>query len=74
MGLTGTSWTTTAQGAYFFNDNFALIGGAQYSGNNAGDESIAPQIGAQVYGVPLVVTHDFDTQTTTVGFTFKFGR
>ena len=74
VGLTGTSWTTTAQGAYFVNDNFALIGGAQYSGNNAGDESFAPQIGAQIHGVPLIVTHDFDTQTTTIGFTFKFGR
>lgn len=74
VGLTGTSWTTTAQGAYFLNENLALIGGAQYTGNNSGDSSFAPQIGAQVYGVPLVVTHDFETDTTTVGITFKFGR
>ena len=74
VGLTGTSWSTTAQGAYFINDNIALIGGAQYTGSNTGDHSLAPQIGAQVYGVPLVVTHDFDSNTTTVGITFKFGR
>ena len=74
VGLTGTNWQTTAQGAYFVNENVALIGGAQYTGNSHGESSIAPQLGAQIHGVPLVVTHDFETNTTTVGLTFKFGR
>lgn len=74
VGLTGTNWSTTAQGAYFVSDNVALIGGAQYKKNANGEDSFAPQIGAQIRGVPLVVTHDFETQTTTVGLTFKFGR
>jgi len=70
----GTDWTTTAQGAYFVSDKVALIGGAQYTGNSSGDHSFAPQIGAQINGIPLVVTHDFDSGTTTLGVTFKFGR
>ncbi len=74
VGLTGTNWTTTAQGAYFVSDNVALIGGAQYKGGNNDQSSLAPQIGAQINGVPLVVTHDFETNTTTVGVTFRFGR
>ena len=52
----------------------ALIGGAQYTGNSSGQNSLAPQLGAQIHGVPLVVTHDFETNTTTLGVTFKFGR
>ncbi len=74
MGMQGNDWTTTAQGAYFINDNVALIGGAQYTGNSSGDQSFAPQIGAQVHGIPLVVSHDFDTNTTSLSVTFKFGR
>jgi hypothetical protein len=74
LGLTGNSWSTTAQGAYFVSDNVALIGGAQYKKSSNGQESFAPQIGAQINGVPLVVTHDFETKTTTVGLTFRFGN
>jgi len=70
----GSDWTTTAQGAYFINDNVALIGGAQYKGSSTGDSSLAPQLGAQIYGIPLVVTHDFENDATTIGVTFKFGR
>ena len=73
-GMQGNNWQTTAQGAYFLNDNVALIGGAQYSGNSTGEHSLAPQVGAQIHGVPLVITHDFETNTTTLGVTFKFGR
>lgn len=73
-GMQGNNWQTTAQGAYFLNDNIALIGGAQYTGNSSGQNSLAPQLGAQIHGVPLVVTHDFETNTTTLGVTFKFGR
>ena len=51
-----------------------VIGGAQYKKSSNGQESFAPQIGAQINGVPLVVTHDFETQTTTVGLTFRFGN
>ena|GEM_PF-1602520 len=73
-GMQGNNWQTTAQGAYFLNDNVALIGGAQYTGNSSGQHNLAPQLGAQIHGVPLVVTHDFETNTTTLGVTFKFGR
>ena len=72
--MEGTDWSTTAQGAYFVSDKVALIGGAQYTGNSSGESSIAPQLGAQINGIPLVVTHDFETNTTTLGVTFKFGR
>jgi hypothetical protein len=72
--MTGTNWKTTAQGAYFMNDNFALIGGAQYTGSSSGNDSFAPQLGAQIYGIPLVVTHDFETDTTSLNVTFRFGR
>ena len=73
-GLDGNDWSTTAQGAYFLNKDVALIGGAQYTGNSRGEHNIAPQVGAQIHGVPLVVTHDFETQTTSLSLTFKFGR
>ena len=72
--MAGTDWKTTAQGAYFMNDNFALIGGAQYTGSSSGNDSFAPQLGAQIYGIPLVVTHDFETDTTSLNVTFRFGR
>ncbi len=74
FGAMGMSYETTAQGAYFFNDNFALIGGAQYRQNDMGEKSLAPQLGAQIYGIPLVVTHDSQTGTTSIGVTLKFGR
>jgi len=70
----GMSFETTAQGAYFINEKFAVIGGAQYRQNDMGEASLSPQIGAQVYGVPLIVTHNPETNTTTLGVTFKFGR
>ena len=69
----GMQFQTTAQGAYFLNEDIALIGGAQYNQNDMGSGSISPQLGAQIYGVPLVVTHDMDTNTTTLGITFRFG-
>lgn len=72
--LSGSDWTTTAQGAYFLNDNVALIGGAQYKGNSMGEDSFAPQLGAQINGIPLVVTYEPESKTTTIGVTFKFGR
>ena len=70
----GVGYETTAQGAYFLNDDVALIGGAQYQGGAGVDDSISPQLGIQIKGVPLVVTHNPSTDTTTVGVTFKFGR
>ena len=69
----GMRFQTTAQGAYFLNEDIALIGGAQYNQNEMGEGSFAPQLGAQIYGVPLVVTHDMDTNTTTLGITMRFG-
>ena len=72
-GANGLSFQTTAQGAYFLNDNFAVIGGAQYNQNDMGESSLAPQLGAQIYGVPLVVTHDMESNTTSIGITLRFG-
>jgi hypothetical protein len=70
----GMAYETTAQGAYFINEKFAVIGGAQYRQNDMGESSLSPQLGAQVYGVPLIVTHNPETNSTTIGVTFKFGR
>jgi hypothetical protein len=70
----GVGYETTAQGAYFLNEDFALIGGAQYKGGAGIDDSISPQLGIQFKGIPLVVTHDPSSDTTTVGITLKFGR
>ena len=65
---------TTAQGAYFLNENIALIGGAQYNQNEMGSGSISPQLGAQIYGIPLVVTHDMESKTMMLGITIPFGE
>jgi len=73
-GSNGMSFQTTAQGAYFFNENFAIIGGAQYNQNDMGEGSLSPQLGAQIYGVPLVITHDMENNATTIGVTLRFGR
>ncbi|MAY81426.1 MAG: hypothetical protein CL930_11655 [Deltaproteobacteria bacterium] len=70
----GVGYETTAQGAYYLNDDIAVIGGAQYKGGAGVDDSIAPQLGIQIKGVPLIVTHDPSNDTTTVGITLKFGR
>jgi hypothetical protein len=70
----GMTYETTAQGAYFINEKFAVIGGAQYRQNDMGESSLSPQLGAQIYGVPLIVTHNPETNSTTIGVTFKFGR
>jgi len=74
LGMQNNNWQTTAQGAYFINDNVALIGGAQYTGTSSGDHSFAPQVGAQIHGIPLVLSHDFDNKATTLTLTIPFGR
>ena len=70
----GMQFQTTAQGAYFLNENIALIGGAQYNQNEMGSGSISPQLGAQIYGIPLVVTHDMESKTMMLGITIPFGE
>ena len=70
----GMRYQTTAQGAYFLNENFALIGGAQYNQNEMGGGSISPQLGAQIYGIPLVVTHDMENNGLMMQFTIPFGN
>jgi hypothetical protein len=67
-----TDWSTTGEGAYFFNKNVAMIAGAKYSGDKFGESSISPLIGAQIHGIPLIVSHDFKTGSTALAITLKF--
>lgn len=69
----GQRYSTTASGAYFLDDDLAVIGGVQYQTNDRGEHNFLPQAGMQVGGVPLVVTYDPKQKGVTVGITVPFG-
>jgi hypothetical protein len=70
----GERYQTSATGAYFVDDDLALLGGVKYQVNEAGDDTWMPMVGAQVGGVPLTVTYDPSQKGVMIGLTIPFGR
>ncbi len=64
---------TELMGAYHMSNDLALIGGADLKHDfTSGESAVLPKAGIQYKDVPIVLSYDPRTETTSVGITLKF--
>lgn len=69
----GLRSNTELMGAYHMGNDLSLIGGADIGHNfNSGETSIKPKAGIQYKDVPIVLSYDPQTKSTSVGITLRF--
>ena len=69
----GMRSNTELMGAYHIGNDLALLGGADIGHNfNSGDTSVKAKAGIQYKDVPIVLSYDPATKSTSVGITLKF--